>query len=377
MNIFKRCFAIKFFSTRYFSTIKNINKYSNRRNKKITIKNLLEFKKINKNHRKLLLNEDLKSRLSEKITELENFPYGISMMPSLRKVNEWYIKSFNELNNINFKKENNYYDKILENIYDRHSSTLITVANGINEYKTFLKELYGKDFDLQYYLKNNNRGKNINSYLNDFYTNRISIRLLISHYLELTNDNKNNIHYNGIVSINEPLSNVLNEAIEVTRIICERNYYEVPNVKIEIKGDIPQFPFIRNNMYYIFIEVLKNSIKSTLDKFENTGYLEDINILICNNDDNVAIKISDKGNGIKYNNLKHVWSYFYSTAKIHRLNLNNDEIKDFDKTTPLAGFGYGLPITKLLVEYFNDNIFINSIEGMGTDVLLYFQKNII
>lgn len=366
MSIFKRC----------FSTIKNINKYSGRINKKLTIKNLLEFKNVNKNYRKQFLNEDLKSRLSEKIIEIENFPYGISMMPSIKKVNEWYIKSFNELNNIDLL-ENNNYKKTLENIYDRHSSTLITVANGINEYKSFLKELYGKDFDLQYYLKNNNRGKNINNYLNDFYTNRISIRLIISHYLELSNENKNNIHYNGIVSINEPLTNVLNEAIEVTSIICERNYDEVPDVKIEIKGDIPKFPFIRNNMYYIFIELLKNSMKSTLDKYKNTGYLEDIDILICNNNDNVTIKISDKGNGIKYYNLKHVWSYFYSTAKIQRLNLNYDEIKDFDKTTPLAGFGYGLPITKLSVEYFNDNIFINSIEDVGTDVLLYFQKNII
>lgn len=366
MSIFKRC----------FSTIKNINKYSGRINKKLTIKNLLEFKNVNKNYRKQFLNEDLKSRLSEKIIEIENFPYGISMMPSIKKVNEWYIKSFNELNNIDLL-ENNNYKKTLENIYDRHSSTLITVANGINEYKSFLKELYGQDFDLQYYLKNNNRGKNINNYLNDFYTNRISIRLIISHYLELSNENKNNIHYNGIVSINEPLTNVLNEAIEVTSIICERNYDEVPDVKIEIKGDIPQFPFIRNNMYYIFIEILKNSMKSTLDKYKNTGYLEDINILICNNNDNITIKISDKGNGIKYYNLKHVWSYFYSTAKIQRLNLNYDEIKDFDKTTPLAGFGYGLPITKLSVEYFNDNIFINSIEDVGTDVLLYFQKNII
>lgn len=126
MNIFKRC----------FSTLKNINKYSGRINKKLTIKNLLEFKNVKKNHRKQLLNEDLKSRLSEKIIEIENFPYGISMMPSIKKVNKWYIKSFNELNNINLYGNNNY-KKTLENIYDRHSSTLITVANGINEYKSF------------------------------------------------------------------------------------------------------------------------------------------------------------------------------------------------------------------------------------------------
>ena len=73
MSIFKRC----------FSTIKNINKYSGRINKKLTIKNLLELKKINKNYRKQFLNEDLKSRLSEKIIEIENFPLA-SMMPSIK-----------------------------------------------------------------------------------------------------------------------------------------------------------------------------------------------------------------------------------------------------------------------------------------------------
>lgn len=355
---------------RNFSTLVELNKYSNKVNKKITINNLLEYKSINKNNRKKLLNEDLKSRISEKIIELENFPYGISMMPSIKRVNEWYIQTFRELENANLNKKKEY-NKTLENIYDRHSSTLITVANGIMEYKDYIKGIYGDNFSLGNYLKFNNRGKIIDEYLNTFYTNRISIRLLISHYLELENANHNDIQQNGIVSINEPLTSVIDEASEIASIICEKNYNNSPNVIIESYGEIPIFPYIRNNMFYIFLEILKNSMKGTMDKGRE---LNDISIKVFNYDDVVTVKISDNGIGIKHRNLKNIWSYFFSTAEVRRIGLEYDDMKDFDKSTPLAGFGYGLPITKMSVNYFNDDICITSIEKYGTDVVLHFHK---
>ena len=73
---------------------KNIDKYSKRINNKISINNLLKFKDMTQNNRSRMLNEDLKGRLAEKIIEIENFPNGISMMPSVQKVNKLYIQSF-------------------------------------------------------------------------------------------------------------------------------------------------------------------------------------------------------------------------------------------------------------------------------------------
>ena len=172
------------------SSFTDIHKYSQKKNKKISMDNLLSFKKISKNHRTKMLNEDLKYRIANKINEIENFPNGISMMPSIVKVNKWYIQSFNELLNFDVYKDDNY-NKILEGIYNRHSATLITVASGIKEYKEHLYKLHGNGFDLVEYLEYNNRGKIINNYLDNFYTNRISIRLLISHYLELQNYKNN------------------------------------------------------------------------------------------------------------------------------------------------------------------------------------------
>ena len=358
-----------------FSSFKDIHKYSQKINHNISINNLLSFKNISIKNRTQMLNEDLKYRLASKINEIENFPSGISTMPSIVKVNKWYIQSFNELLDGDIYKNNKYND-VLEGIYNRHSATLITVANGIKEYKEHLYDLHGEKIDLVEYLDYNNRGNIINDYLDNFYTNRISIRLLISHYLEL--QNKTNLYdetyYNGIVSIREPITNVIQEAIDSSQLICDKVYNECPDVEIEIIGGEPIFPFIRNNMFYIFLEILKNSLRATMEKYNNSEDIPKIKVLIYNYDNDISIKISDSGVGIYYKNLDNIWSYFYSTAKTKRFD-DNIELSDFDDNSPLAGYGYGLPITNLMVKYFDDKIFINSIKNMGTDVILHFRKN--
>ena len=40
------------------------------------------------------LSEELPIRLSHRVVELESLPFGISQMPSICKVKEWYAQSF-------------------------------------------------------------------------------------------------------------------------------------------------------------------------------------------------------------------------------------------------------------------------------------------
>jgi len=72
--------------------------------------------------------------------------------------------------------------------------------------------------------------------------------------------------------------------------------------------------------------------------------------------------------------LSRIWDYFYSSSENKFIDIQNlDELDDFDKKAPLSGFGYGLPITKLYVDYFDGIITINSIKNIGTDVYLHFK----
>ena len=51
----------------------------------------------------------------------------------------------------------------------------------------------------------------------------------------------------------------------------------------------------------------------------------------------------------------------YSTAPKPKSDLNGDP-----KGTPIAGLGYGLPIARLYAKYFQGNLALSSVEGLGT-----------
>jgi pyruvate dehydrogenase kinase 2/3/4 len=93
----------------------------------------------------------------------------------------------------------------------------------------------------------------------------------------------------------------------------------------------------------------------------------------------VVIKVSDEGGGIKRSNMDRIWSYLYTTADPAVLDrmLGSDEngdFKDFDTATPLAGLGYGLPISRNYARIFDGDLTIMSMEGYGTDSFIYLPR---
>lgn len=69
-------------------------------------------------------------------------------------------------------------------------------------------------------------------------------------------------------------------------------------------------------------------------------------------------KVSDEGGGIPRSGLSRIFTYLYSTAENPLGEYSTDAMT-------MAGYGYGLPISRLYARYFGGDLQIISMEGYG------------
>jgi pyruvate dehydrogenase kinase 2/3/4 len=64
------------------------------------------------------------------------------------------------------------------------------------------------------------------------------------------------------------------------------------------------------------LELLKNSMRATMDWHGVDGDIPPIKVVIADGQDNedVVIKVSDEGGGIPRSNMKKIWSYLFTTG---------------------------------------------------------------
>lgn len=107
-----------------------------------------------------------------------------------------------------------------------------------------------------------------------------------------------------------------------------------------------------------------------------------IKVVIADGNDNedVVIKVSDEGGGIPRSNMKKIWSYLFTTAdpsiQENMIGTSKQQQQHVDHGTdsPLAGLGYGLPISRSYCRYFGGDLSIMSMEGYGTDAFVYLTR---
>merc|ERR1712054_521650 len=93
-----------------------------------------------------------------------------------------------------------------------------------------------------------------------------------------------------------------------------------------------------------------------------------ITIIVCADEYRVHIRINDRAGGIPFDVGEHVWSYFYSTTKRTADSTYGDE------ATELAGYGVGLPLSRLLAKYLGGNLRLVALPGYGTSVDIELKR---
>ena len=136
--------------------------------------------------------------------------------------------------------------------------------------------------------------------------------------------------------------------------MCTRKYGDAPEVIMSGRLDLT-FPYIPTYLHYMLLELLKNAMRATVERHGHSGNpYPPVKVIIADGQDNedVAIKVADVGGGIPRSHMKKIWSYLFTTADP---TIQEGFIGDADhdpNNSPLAGLGFGLPISRSYARYF-------------------------
>ncbi|MEW5307422.1 MAG: hypothetical protein WDW36_009820 [Sanguina aurantia] len=332
----------------------------------VSLKYMLDFG-ANPIERQLMLSaqflhKELPVRLAHRVAELENLPYGLSAKGNILKVRDWYVESFKELRSyplIRNTEDEHKFTNLLRSIYRRHANVVPVMAKGVAELR---RELVAA--------QRLSELPEIHQFLDGFYLSRIGIRILIGQHIALHEPNKS-AHIGLVCTSCSPIK-VARDAIADARSICQREYGSSPEVQVYGDSEMT-FPYVPSHLHHMLFELVKNSLRAVQDRFEDSDREPPpIRLVIAEGGEDVTIKVSDEGGGIARSGLPNIWTYLYSTAK---QPVDVSAVEDAsDGPVVLAGYGYGLPISRLYARYFGGDLQIISMEGYGTDAYLHLNR---
>lgn len=268
------------------------------------------------------------------------------------------------------------FTRSLEAIKRRHDPTVATVAQGVLEWQRARGVKLGSGVGVAGGGVAGMNGGEVQAWLDRFYMSRIGIRFLIGQHVAL-NTQQPHKDYVGIICTDANVHDIVQEAIENARFVCEEHYALLrgPPVQLICPRSLT-FAYVPGHLSHIVFELLKNSLRAVVERFgadaEDRGVAyPSIKVIVVEGSEDITIKISDEGGGIPRRSVPLVWTYMYTTMSGQSID---QDYHAGDFQAPMAGFGYGLPLSRLYARYFGGDLRLISMDGFGTDVYIHLNK---
>jgi pyruvate dehydrogenase kinase 2/3/4 len=175
--------------------------------------------------------------------------------------------------------------------------------------------------------------------------------------------------------------------------ICQQHYGDAPEITIKLVGgeDMVRVQHIEEKLEYILVELLKNALRATVDTHmtrNSSGFvtctdMPDIKVVIYNNaSQHVTVAVEDEGGGLTRLDKRNIMSYTFTTVAKPTLSVEHDgtggerdaPAPEPTEPTQLAGYGYGLPMSRLHARTFGGDLRLQTVEGHGTTAFLWVKK---
>ncbi|KAG7877787.1 hypothetical protein KL937_004657 [Ogataea polymorpha] len=394
----------------------------------VTLRHLANFgKKLTKE--KLIssanfVRTELPVRLSLKIRELQSLNYSVINNHHINLVYQSYYHCFNafrKMGRIETLDENDKFCDFLRKVLDDHLLVLPHLMMGALEVSILEKM----------------RQEQLDDFMSSMLRSRISRRVIIEQHTTLSESFQNQDgdtlqrppNYIGAAFQYLSARQQLMTCKDIVSSYLQSLYPELQMPELIIYGEDVKFQFLTNHLNYIYAEILRNSLKSTIQNFiHRHGNLSrdevkklkppPIVVEITQTKKNMTFKFSDQGGGMSSNKLKKVWSFGKSPilaeeylANFHKmpgLNFNfsspvvSESATDYGDLSEMIQnigkmessgdhkqksvlislvrrpleftLGISMPMCKVYTDYWNGELDMRSVEGYGTDVFLTLKK---
>ncbi|KAK4525431.1 hypothetical protein GAYE_SCF12G3339 [Galdieria yellowstonensis] len=377
---FSRPFSQQASTTDYLTVHDNaVARYAKKEPRKNTINQLIQFGK-HINEQKLIqsarfVHQELPVRLAHRIIDLRSLPYYVVCGP-IKRIYDVYVEAFESVRN--FRKIQDSADEkeftvLLKHLVDESANVVELLAHGLR--LALLKASEREHLDLD-------------SFVDQMLMSRIGRRMIAEQHVML---HESRPGFVGVINTNCSPRECLDIAYQECSRICFRQYGVT--VPVQIRGSVSTIPYIPYHLHYILLELLKNAMRAVVEKhFFRSRTQKDlllskdslpcIEVLLTQGPKQVTIRISDQGGGIPLDILPNVFRYGFSTVNRLREEQQQQEgggewdllVQRQSVDGPMAGLGFGLPLSKLYAQYFGGSLQLVSMDGYGTDVYVHLDR---
>ncbi|KAI0515406.1 branched-chain alpha-ketoacid dehydrogenase [Xylaria bambusicola] len=362
---------------------------------------------------------ELPTRIAHRIRDMQRLPYVVVTNRHISDVYELYYTAFDtfrRVKEIKTLEDNDKLCSIIAGMLRAHLSVIPKLAMGILECNGLMP------------------AADLDRFMNTILRSRISRRVIAEQHLALT-ETFNSDWFSPGAKLSESefigevfLKCVARDVVErcgraVQKLVRSAYGADAAIPEIRIDGDLEvSFPYILSHLEFIIGELLRNSVQAVAEHHskkpnKNGEKPPPIEVTLCEAQQHVIIRISDRGGGISRDTLPHLWSFgkgpstpqrleslgqvplMAATLQELRIDGNFSDLQNMfpDRHAPtdpssynsechngslttLSGrppnlhLGISLPLSRVYAEYWAGSLELHSLEGYGVDAFLQISK---
>eukprot|EP01134_Creolimax_fragrantissima_P004425 CFRG4425T1 len=304
------------------------------------------------------LQRSLPMRMAHRIKDFQSLPFIVGCNPAIKSVYDLQVHNFDLLRHfpeITTIEEEKQFLQLVTDLLNQNVNVVNTLARGFGQCKHHMPT------------------GELTRFLNGVLTSRIAVRLLVEHFIALHERREG---FKGIVCEEMNPALAVEKAVGIVSGICEQNYGVAPPVVIDghTKATIPYIPA---HLDYMLIELLKNAFRAVCEANRSAEQLKDeplppIEISVCKGESDFFIRIRDQGGGMPKHVFERIMEYSFTTAHeyMNELESGGISLTTQNPTGPMAGLGFGLPMSRVYAEYFGGALDMYTMPSYGTDIFL-------